>query len=79
MYILVPKSERIRSDRIRIGFAHLYYLCRLILPSYMQATRKQIIVNTLKKLLYGIVLMKKLRILNHIFLLRKLQNAIIDV
>jgi hypothetical protein len=26
MYIFVPKSERIRSDWIRIGFAHLYHI-----------------------------------------------------
>ena len=26
MNISIPKSERIRSDRIRIGFAHLYYI-----------------------------------------------------
>jgi hypothetical protein len=37
--------------------------------------REQIIANTLyltKEFLYGIVLMKKLKILNHIFLLKKL-------
>ena len=34
MNIFVPKCERIRSDRIRIGFAHLYLVAFAIIVTY---------------------------------------------
>jgi hypothetical protein len=43
MNILVPKSERIRSDRIRIGFAHIYWhksqRCKLVFNAVFNAMR----------------------------------------